>query len=823
MSRDAFPRAKVAEGVAVAVMLAAIMLRAIVSYEAFPRWSEDPAVVPAAITSLTPVGSLVVDGVMLLAAAAVLVFAGRDDRTTPLWMTVLASLGACGVMLHAYVLHATPSPFQLDHLTLGASWSAGIFTALAVRAAAMDPRWRALTAACLVGIIGPLAAKGVVQVFVEHPQTLAAFNANKSEMLAVRGWSEDSPMARAFIRRLSQPEASGWIGLSNVYSSFAAFACVSLVACTLVLARTRAFALAVVMLVVAGTALALSKSKGGIASAIVVGLPILTALLGFARSSASASRASTSLAHDESANRGVPSSRVLLHAAQALGIFCIAIPLGSVVIRGLVGERLSELSLFFRWFYMQGAARIFAEHLPFGVGPDGFQAAYLLAKPALSPEAVASPHSILLDWLSTLGLFGAAWCVLLVAWVFAVGRSVVATSAAPLCSDEARSSFGAAHGSGRTIPNDLRTNLRIVFLIFSIPTVLAAWIETPGTTISGTLARFIGLALAVCLAGVVMLALERDPRRTLWGIVAASLAVVAHAQIELTGVNAGSCAWFLAIVALAGSTPSRVPAASPRRMSLAGLAGSAAGIAVLLALPTVVRWERDLRIAASEVEVLAEANAMMKEASRDPRAGSTLMVEAIVKLFVAIGSRGGTEPRSKAEIDALFDRVLIDRLPRAEEHLAAAARVLPSHFATHQALSRTRAQFAEVLQRTGKREDAIALSTRAVTDMERHARDAATRASAWSWLATLNRTHAELLRDDALLAHACEAWEKGAALDPYSITYPTELARTFAKLALPDDARRWARKALENNANLRLDPLQGLSDRARREMERIAR
>ena len=58
--------------------------------------------------------------------------------------------------------------------------------------------------------------------------------------------------------------------------------------------------------------------------------------------------------------------------------------------------------------------RVFGDHALTGVGPDGFQQAYLFAKNPLSPEEVSSPHSILFDWLSTLGVAGLAWGALLV-------------------------------------------------------------------------------------------------------------------------------------------------------------------------------------------------------------------------------------------------------------------------------------------------------------------------------------------------------------------------------------------------------------------------
>ena len=39
-----------------------------------------------------------------------------------------------------------------------------------------------------------------------------------------------------------------------------------------------------------------------------------------------------------------------------------------------------------------------------GVGPDGFQDAYLQFKPVRSPEDVASAHSMTVDWLASIGV-----------------------------------------------------------------------------------------------------------------------------------------------------------------------------------------------------------------------------------------------------------------------------------------------------------------------------------------------------------------------------------------------------------------------------------
>src|SRR5690606_35332276 len=102
-------------------------------------------------------------------------------------------------------------------------------------------------------------------------------------------------------------------------------------------------------------------------------------------------------------------SRRQARAAGWLMPGAVAAPIVAVVVRGLIGERLGERSLLFRWFYWQGASRIATDHPVAGVGPAGFQEAYLSARPPLSVEEVTSPHGLPFDWWATLGLFGLAW------------------------------------------------------------------------------------------------------------------------------------------------------------------------------------------------------------------------------------------------------------------------------------------------------------------------------------------------------------------------------------------------------------------------------
>src|SRR5690606_14992553 len=96
----------------------------------------------------------------------------------------------------------------------------------------------------------------------------------------------------------------------------------------------------------------------------------------------------------------------------------VILPLAAIALRGLLGERLGELSLLFRSFYLRGAIAIIADHPLLGVGPAGFKDAYMLAKPAIAPEDVTSAHSVLFDLGATLGLAGLAWIALLAWWTW---------------------------------------------------------------------------------------------------------------------------------------------------------------------------------------------------------------------------------------------------------------------------------------------------------------------------------------------------------------------------------------------------------------------
>jgi hypothetical protein len=219
-------RAEALRWFGLAVMLAAFLTRAMVPTTTLPAWDMDPTYYPLNTPALGPGGSMLIDALALLGAAAVLIgeaLVGR--RVHPLWL-LGALAGTVTALLHGWWFQALGSNAAhgtLGNQRIGLAWISGLWAAIAILHAARDALIRRATAGILLSFVVILALRGAQQVFIDHPITLAAFNADRDRWLAARGWSPDSPMAKAYIRRMSQPEATGWFGLSNVVASFAGF------------------------------------------------------------------------------------------------------------------------------------------------------------------------------------------------------------------------------------------------------------------------------------------------------------------------------------------------------------------------------------------------------------------------------------------------------------------------------------------------------------------------------------------------------------------------------------------------------------------------
>jgi hypothetical protein len=790
----------------VVVLLACLCLRCLTTMDPAPFWSGDPLVTEAPVLGLTPARSLWLDVVQALAGAVVCVGcmrpsarAGDADARAKRSGVVLFATLALLVGLLAVVRHARASnPESFENAWMGVSWLGGFASALALwLAATCVPRLRGLIAGVLVGLIGAIAVKCVAQVYVEHPQTIATFRLTKDRFFASQGWTPDSPMARAFVRRLEQPEGTAWFGLANPVSTLAAAGLVACVAMLLgavprgdgrrehrrawpLVALTAGAAASLATLVLAG-------AKGGYAAA-TLGLFVLAI--------AWAVRDRARLA------------RVM---AMVLGPAVVLAVLSAVAVRGAVGEQLRELSVLFRWMYLEASARIFVEHLPWGAGPAGFKDAYMLTKNPLSPEEIASPHSVLFDLACTLGvagvLLGAVWMV----WAWLAGRTQHASS-----DDPAPFAFDAP-------------DAKLVGVVFALPTALAGLWEAQAASIGNLLVRMVGLGLAVLVAcGVwrLLLAGGHASRWGTWGLCAGAMAIAAQLQIELTGVTPGAAQWTLAMLALAAAGRATPLASRPSVCVQGRWHAIVAGVAAVAMFALAgfgtghgarqLRWEGALGDAYDACQPARDLQRRLAETEPTSAAMDALLAD----LASAVGAKPPTRDREEF-VDAAMAHVLSrgasDALARLDEACGAAQRASAPTSPTTLHVLRARHRLALTLaQHAGDDATFERHLDRAIAITREHDARFARRSAYWSWRGTASITHRELLRQrvntttdrlDQLTSEGVEHFARAAQLAPHELFNWVKLAESAEGTQRGANA---AAMALQVDHNLRLDPLERL-------------
>lgn len=825
------------------LILFAALLRASVTHDAMPYWSMDPATVAtpldpgtpdprgvtgairASLSGVGPTGVLLMDLAGLLGAFLALCGLTLGGGRMPLLWPALATLGSLGVLVHALVLKQG----DLDHLRIGASWICAVWSCLGVYAACSDPKLRRLAIGLALGFIVVLALRGGVQVFSEHARTVADFERNREAILASRGWTEGSASALVYERRLRQPEALGWFGLSNVYASFAATASVVFIGLAVPLIalarkdRSVILGAAIVGLVALLSVVALlyNDSKGGFAAA-AFGLSILA----LAWLAARPLRATVQGA--------------LLSVLRYAGVLAITLPLLALVLRGLIGERVGELSLLFRWFYLVGSVRIFGENPLLGVGPGGFQDAYADARPPLSPEEVTSPHSVLFDWGATLGLFGVAWCALLVLVALRAGRNAANT-------------ITETEAEPRPAPPSLldAPRARIYSLALVIAGVLAVsmWLER-GSSFAATIAMAFsdaepmpiwalgaGLGL-VTIAGVLWgacvttLLTSRIGERSISvaGLAGAGV-MLAHWQIEMTPTQPSSAPLAFAILAACAAgrprpTPATPDDAGKKPGRFARLPGLIAAIVPLALVPIlwaggvqrVAAWESGLARAAILVEPIGRVRALASGVDASDRTSVRAFLENLRLEHSAL--IGAAPPANMAGLERRLLEAELERRPAAHEILTDASESLElRHTATRKLLIEEAIRIAERYRAIGDDQSASAWAARAMA-----------MADAWS-AEEPDRFGPAMVKARAIEGTASdpetdprvrEAWERAHRLSPRELAPIRRLWQLALDRNDPEQAALWAERLLDAEARFRLDPLRGLSEserlRARRSL-----
>ncbi len=787
------------------VVLAGTFVRAMVSVEPLPYWDSDPTRLVLPLTGLTPAWSMGLDVSIVAAAGAALIGEAMAGLRVSLVWTVLMLIGAIGASLHGLVLDGG----SLEDARTGSTWIAAMAAGLAAMHVCRDERARRVTIAAAMGLVMMLAAKGVLQVAVEHRQTVAAYRADPDAFLAAQGWLKDSISARNFERRLMQPEATGWFGLANVYASFAAAGLVVFTGWSLLAWRqTRdrdkplpdgwAGVLSLgalssfTALMLAGSARAFlmpwrgvmpfmrslwtEGAKGGVTVA-ALGVGLLAVRMVLARQA-----------------RREQLWRLSARAGGMLAVALVLSAIAAVVMRGLVGTRMGELSLLFRWFYMEGATRIFEARPLLGVGPAGFKDAYMLAKPPISPEEVQSPHSVMFDFAATLGTLGLAWVAMWIGWVFGLGKRIVVE---------------AEHESpGPAAPT--RGEHWAVALLAAIAVIAGAWFERSAGTPDAAITRLVGL-LGWLGLGTGVLSLARVAAGWRWVAALGALVMAVHGQIEVTPVWGGSACLVMVMLGASGAEPG-----APRGGGRLGgvLLLILAGVwAVMAGVPTV-RWERALIDAAAGVQPLAEITSRWD----DLRHGHAEPKDSVQAVASDLGRLLGVPPATdEASFLRSMDQLAARSCDGAADTLAGAMALAPHHLPTVDAFCRMRLMQGSALARLGDLSGAGRAIDQAVAAAERQSQSPS--AGAFGLLGNVWTTRAEVLKQPELRNRAVEAWTKAAAMDPYGLSFPWRVFEAERDLGHVEATRRWAGRLMELDKLQRLDELKRLTAEQRAVVE----
>jgi len=566
-------RANVLRWTGVAMIGAVAVTRCAILFVSQRVFDVDPAMSPLPIGGLGPAGSLWLDA--LLFAACAIALAGE----------AIAGRGGAVPLL---ILAIVPLPVVFWHgagdagdLWTGTTWAAGALAAATVATLARDPVLRGALIVVLAAGIIPVMARGAANITYEHADNITRFEAQKDEILRSRGWEPGSPDALIFERRIRQPQPIGWFITANIFASVMAWGAIvwlGLGAAALRARMTSGYAGACGLVALAcATGLWFTGSKGAVLAALIGGgvLALLAApRVGRAWGERWGSR---------------------------LAVVGVLVALGAVVLRGVVLPEgfAGDKSLLFRWHYMVASARIVETHPVAGVGPGGYQAAYMQHRVPRNPEEVASPHSIFWDWQTTLGLAALAWTALAITLLWRAGS-------------------GLRPRPGDDEPPRVRgPGFVLTLAATAIGLVIASAIEFHTVDALGLLVRLLGvggfIAVAFCLRAIVE---QGEPPLVRWSLAAGAVTLLVHAQIEMTMTQPGSVVWAWCALGVAGAGGGREAGTATTRSRASLLTAAAAVLAIVGAAYVAVtgarpaaKQERIMVAAAGHLAPFAKARA----------------------------------------------------------------------------------------------------------------------------------------------------------------------------------------------------------------------
>lgn len=807
------------------LILAPLLTRAAIGGTTFPAWDMDPLLTPLPVNTLTPAGSLLIDALILLGSAWIFLTATLRNEARDRLSLRLAIIGGVAILLHGWF--CGPHYGTLGNQRIGGAWLSAVFGALALAHAGRDPRVLRVVAATMLGFLMLLALRGVQQELWEHPQTVADFKANRERIFAAHGWTPGSASALGFERRALQPEATGWFGLSNVYASLAAAGVVA--ALGLLISRrlrsgNRDAASApgrsawttlglLTLLAACAIALSLSRSKGGILAA-AVGIGTLFALHMLNRLARSRPRPARML-------------------AMTIGALAILAPIALVLLRGVLADQLSELSLLFRSFYMHGAAWIFLKNPVVGVGPDDFQNAYLVAKPLLSTEDVTSPHSIVFDYLATLGMFGLAWVTLLLRWSCRIGAGALPALAPAAETVPSHSDVG-------TSPT--RDEFRLIALIPALVTLAAVAIESPLLPPETALLRLVSGVVWGLAAWGLLVFLCRAPRAEVSiPFAATALTLMAHAQIEVTlswSQSAGIVWAFFALAIASGNarnagTRAPVPqpnaslAPKPFRPFVLPILLFACSALFFSAVRPAYLWQRTLIDAAESLHPIPNYNFRLVQLAKAPTAQPGVLPEdSLERIARDLSAETKTQVQANpGAIRAALAGLEPTLLPQAAELLVKARSYQKGDHRPLREASRLSLRLAEAAVAAGPTSASVQANFDRAIEVLPKARDFPSAADyRWAALVWERRARLSGMTDQDAIRAADISFQLAATYDPTNPDPALRLMRLHAAAGDAQHASIWAEEALARDALQRYDAaVRGLSDKDRLEAERLAK
>ncbi|MSR69944.1 MAG: hypothetical protein EXS17_06320 [Phycisphaerales bacterium] len=576
-----------ADRISMGAILVAVGARAMLAFAAIAVFDMDPAIEAASFVGAVPAESVLLDALALGGASWLIVRRVLSPNGVGTFGVLAALLSLAAIAL--LVMHACGDAEQLWRAS---TWIAGVALAIAVVSQANVESGvvlRRAAVAALGGFAVVMAVRGLSQMSSEHFAMVRYYEETKSSFLTAHGWLPESSQALAYERRLLQNEATGWFGFSNVFATVAVASAVLMgnmaigrgsLALRLWLGIAAFFCVALV---------ALSGSKGGVAS-LTIGL-ILSVLL----------------------RRKVAWSSLLLVALPLIAI-------GGVIARGLAGSQWAEQSLLFRWYYLVGAAKTFVSDPWTGVGAAGFQRAFLQFRPQECVEEVLSAHGAFADWMIAVGLAGIGLIAVQLLFVW-WGRPQLE--------------------SGTAAPNPRKgvAELSVASVVFA--TVISIAFEAPAIDSAAVLFwRLGGLALGSATAWVLARIMAQSPEQSqksiAIGLSAMSAVVLTHGQIDMVFWLPGSAMWGWLTIALAvawnGRRSARVPRKSEKRFcaTIAGLFAAIAVTLVLVVRPALVAQDNIALSAALLINSEAQANSTQRLALARAQAAHSLADAALM-------------------------------------------------------------------------------------------------------------------------------------------------------------------------------------------------